>query len=98
MASHAQQIAHVPSSVRPPKPLILSPVFRLIPAGLMLLIASAWSQKRTLPYTGLEVQKVPPEKCELPAALEGPLAENNRLFASSVAKIFPGVQGSGGSS
>ena len=95
MATSAPQMSHVPSNVRQPRPVMFRPLYRLIPAGIVLALATAWNAKLTLPYTGLEVQQIPAYKCAEPAPLEGPLAENNRLFSSSVVKIFPEVQGSG---
>ncbi len=95
MSTYVQPVGYTPSNVRPRKPLMFGPVFRLIPATILLVVATAWGAPRVLPYTGLEVQKVPSEKCDKPAELEGPLAANNRLFSSSVVKVFAGVQGSG---
>lgn len=83
------------SSVRPPKPRLLRPVYRLIPAALVLAVATAFSAKRILPNSTLEVQQIPADKLTEPGALEGPLAVNNRLFSSTAQKIFEGVQGSG---
>ncbi|KAK9839140.1 hypothetical protein WJX74_010395 [Apatococcus lobatus] len=86
--------ARTPSSVRPPKPRILGPVYRLVPAALVLAVATAFSAKRILPNSTLEVQQIPSDKLTQPAPLEGVLAANNRLFSSSAQKIFEGVNGS----
>ena len=87
--------ARTPSNVRPPKPRFAGPVYRLIPAVLVLAVATAFSAKRILPNSTLEVQQIPAGKLTEPAPLEGVLAPNNRLFSSTVLKIFEGVNGSG---
>lgn len=87
--------ARTPSSVRPPKPRFAGPVYRLLPAVLVLVVATAFSAKRMLPNSTLEVQQIPAGKLTEPAPLEGVLAANNRLFSSTVQKIFEGVNGSG---